>query len=184
MQLPYGTLLRRVQSRRACRTNNRTARASSGTSRYAYTWLAGTSGGLASRPPRTGSICTVKAKFFKGRLDSDSRSHGIRRRYVLELESRNTRRRLSANFLQVKALPPKQRSWPPAKHNHSSAAKPVSGNPTVKEGQAVSTPFWLTIPNNDISNGPNYYLSRNTENGSTEKEITIHPQVGKIEQMT
>ncbi|PKI36783.1 hypothetical protein CRG98_042829 [Punica granatum] len=32
----------------------------------------------------------------------------------------------------------------------------------------VSTPFWLTIPNNDISNDPDYDLSRNTENGSTE----------------
>ncbi|OWM90932.1 hypothetical protein CDL15_Pgr012005 [Punica granatum] len=48
----------------------------------------------------------------------------------------------------------------------------------------VSTSFWLTFLNNDISNGPDYDLSRNTENGSAEQEITIHPQVGKIEQMT
>ncbi|PKI62031.1 hypothetical protein CRG98_017583 [Punica granatum] len=61
--------------------------------------------------------------------DSDSRSHGICRRSVIELESRNTRRRLSVIFLQVKASP-KQRNWPPAKHNHSSATKPVSDNPT------------------------------------------------------
>ncbi|PKI60964.1 hypothetical protein CRG98_018640 [Punica granatum] len=55
---------------------------------------------------------------------------------------------------------------------------------SVKEGQAVSTPFWLTFPNNDISNGPDYDFSRNTENGSAEQEITIHPQVDKIEQKT
>ncbi|PKI51017.1 hypothetical protein CRG98_028589 [Punica granatum] len=31
-------------------------------------------------------------------------------------------------------------------------------------------PFWLTIPNNNISNGPNHDLSRNIENDSTEQE--------------
>ncbi|PKI65840.1 hypothetical protein CRG98_013770 [Punica granatum] len=34
----------------------------------------------------------------------------------------------------------------------------LRGNPL--RGQAVSTPFWLTFPNNDISNGPSHNLSR------------------------
>ncbi|MDN4191025.1 hypothetical protein DDA71_11945, partial [Bifidobacterium longum subsp. longum] len=54
----------------------------------------------------------------------------------------------------------------------------------VKEGQAVSTPFWLTIPNDDISNDPSHNLSRIQKNDLTEQKITIHPQVGKIGQMT
>ncbi|PKI73745.1 hypothetical protein CRG98_005872 [Punica granatum] len=68
MQSPHGTPMRRVQCRWACQTNNRAARASSEKSRYAHAWLMGVFGGLVSRPPRTGSICTVKAMFFMGRL--------------------------------------------------------------------------------------------------------------------
>ncbi|PKH47792.1 hypothetical protein CRG98_050439 [Punica granatum] len=64
MQPPYGTLLGRVQSRRACRTDDRAAKASSGKSRYAHVWLTGVLGGLTFRPPITGPTCTVKAKFF------------------------------------------------------------------------------------------------------------------------
>ncbi|PKI62529.1 hypothetical protein CRG98_017075 [Punica granatum] len=66
MQSPYGIRMIRVQSRRACRTNNRTSRASSGKSRYAHAWLTGAPGGLVSWPPKMGPTCTVEAKFFTG----------------------------------------------------------------------------------------------------------------------
>ncbi|OWM74511.1 hypothetical protein CDL15_Pgr026346 [Punica granatum] len=48
----------------------------------------------------------------------------------------------------------------------------------------VSTPFWLTFPNDDISNDRSHNLSRIQKNDLTEQKITIHPQVGKIGQMT
>ncbi|PKI51100.1 hypothetical protein CRG98_028529 [Punica granatum] len=60
MQSLYDIRMIRVQSRWAYRTNNRTARALSGKSRYAHTWLTGAPGGLVSRPPRTGPTCIVK----------------------------------------------------------------------------------------------------------------------------
>ncbi|PKI48229.1 hypothetical protein CRG98_031384 [Punica granatum] len=66
MQPPYSTLLKRVQSRWTRQTTDRAPRALSGKSRYAHAWLTGASRSLASWPPRTEPICTVKAKFFTG----------------------------------------------------------------------------------------------------------------------
>ncbi|PKI77385.1 hypothetical protein CRG98_002215 [Punica granatum] len=116
MQSPYGIRMIRIQRRWACQTNDRTARASSGKSRYAHAWLTGVLGGLVSRPPRTGPTCTVKAKFFMGQLGTTSQellqtlipSHtGYVGAPSLELESRRTRCRILANFQQVKARLPK-----------------------------------------------------------------------------
>ncbi|PKI49899.1 hypothetical protein CRG98_029711 [Punica granatum] len=68
MQLPNGTLTRRVQKRRAHRTIDRAIRASLGKSQYARAWPTGAFGGPLSRPLRKGSICIFKAKILHGSL--------------------------------------------------------------------------------------------------------------------
>ncbi|PKI74469.1 hypothetical protein CRG98_005151 [Punica granatum] len=119
MQSPHGTLMRRVQSRRARRTNDRAARASSGKSRYAHAWLTEALGGLVSRPPRTGSTCTVKDHRYREQArttaDSEFRPFGIHRRSTPELESFSTRH--------------------PAKQNPSLHSRGIANESTIAQQQ-------------------------------------------------
>ncbi|PKI59080.1 hypothetical protein CRG98_020535 [Punica granatum] len=54
---------------------------------------------------------------------------------------------------------------PPNELHPMAAPWPFSmwGMDVIGPINPVSTPFWLTIPNNNISNGPDYDLSKNTE---------------------
>ncbi|OWM84583.1 hypothetical protein CDL15_Pgr014153 [Punica granatum] len=57
--------------------------------------------------------------------------------------------------------------------------------PVSNSCSGLSAPHFGSIfPNDNISNDPSHNLSRIQKNNLTEQKITIHPQVGKIGQMT